>query len=148
MKLPFMRFTVRRMMFMATIFVAIFGCFTPVVMPLNIAIDPGNAPVENLKARNAACKTRQCESLANLCFDAGDFNRAPDDKAVLANLRALDKAIKTVGREKLAVIHPMRLVLILIPPTLAHLEVDIQIVERAADTAWRRAGGRTYSDET
>ena len=37
-------------------------------------------------------------------YDAGNFNRAPDQNAVLANLRALDKAIKTVGREKLAVV--------------------------------------------
>ena len=37
-------------------------------------------------------------------FDAGNFNRGPDEKALLANLRALDKAIKTVGRDKLAVV--------------------------------------------
>ena len=37
-------------------------------------------------------------------FDAGDINRAPDEKALLANLRALDKAIKTAGRDKLAVV--------------------------------------------
>ena len=37
-------------------------------------------------------------------FNAGDFHRAPDEKAVLANLRALDKAVKTVGRENLAVV--------------------------------------------
>ena len=37
-------------------------------------------------------------------FDAGNFNRGPDEQALLANLRALDKAIKTVGRDKLAVV--------------------------------------------
>ncbi len=37
-------------------------------------------------------------------FDAGDPYRAPDEKALLANLRALDKAIRSVGRENLAVV--------------------------------------------
>jgi hypothetical protein len=37
-------------------------------------------------------------------FDAGDFHRPPDEKALLANLRALDKAIQKVGRENLAVV--------------------------------------------
>ena len=39
-----------------------------------------------------------------LSFDAGNFNRARDEKALLATLRALDKASKTVGRDKLAIV--------------------------------------------
>ena len=37
-------------------------------------------------------------------FDAGNFNREPDETAVLTNLRALDKARKTVGHDKVAVV--------------------------------------------
>jgi hypothetical protein len=37
-------------------------------------------------------------------FDAGDLHRAPDEKALLANLRALDKAIRNVGCENLVVV--------------------------------------------
>ena len=37
-------------------------------------------------------------------FDAGNFNRGADEKALLDNLRALDKAINTVGRDKLAMV--------------------------------------------
>ena len=141
MKLPFMRFTVRRMMLMATIFVAIFGCFTHVVMSQSIAIDPGNAPKAPAgdpdEARRAQIKeyyprwvgvrapelgqagrdhddmpvtlsSFRGKRVLLFSFDAGNFNREPDEQALLANLRALDKAIKTVGRDKLAVIHPMR----------------------------------------
>jgi hypothetical protein len=37
-------------------------------------------------------------------FDAGNFNRAPDEEVVLATLRALDKAVEAAGRDKLAVV--------------------------------------------
>jgi hypothetical protein len=37
-------------------------------------------------------------------FDAGNEYREPDEKALLANLRALGKAIRSVGRENLAVV--------------------------------------------
>ncbi len=211
MKLPLVRFTVRRMMFMATIFVATFGGFTHQVNSQSIGIDPSQPAGDNVQAGNAASKTKACETLANPCmeekrpsativgpltdrsrtigervitavdtvkpalftlgvtllvetddqkkaraagphearqaqikayyprwvgvrapelgqagrdhdgkpvtlssfrgkrvllfsFDAGDFHRAPDEKALLANLRALDKAIRTVGHEKLAVV--------------------------------------------
>ena len=37
-------------------------------------------------------------------FDSGGYSRKADEKAVLATLRALDKARQTVGRDKLAVV--------------------------------------------
>ncbi len=37
-------------------------------------------------------------------FDAGNFNRGVDEKVLFANLRALDKARRTVGLDKLAVV--------------------------------------------
>ena len=37
-------------------------------------------------------------------FDAGNKYREPDEKALLANLRVLDKAIRSAGRENLAVV--------------------------------------------
>jgi hypothetical protein len=37
-------------------------------------------------------------------FDAGNEYRESDEKALLANLRALDKAIRSAGRENLAVV--------------------------------------------
>jgi hypothetical protein len=156
MKLPLVRFTVRRIVFTATVIVARFGGFvdpsrvawdgvmtvasselalgTPVVTLPVASDDQKKAPAANPDdARRAQIKeyyprwvgvrapelgpegrdhdgkpvtlsSFRGKRMLLFSFDAGNFNRPPDEKALLANLRALDQAIKTVGREKLVVV--------------------------------------------
>ncbi len=44
------------------------------------------------------------KSVLLFSFDAGNFNRGVDEKVLFATLHALDKASKTVGRDKLAIV--------------------------------------------
>jgi hypothetical protein len=126
MTLPRVRFTLRRMLITAAICVATLGGFARRVMSQSGAVDPGEARRAQVKEYYPTWVGVRAPELGQagrdhddmpvtlssfrgkrvllFSFDAGNFNRGPDEQALLANLRALDKAIKTVGRDKLAVV--------------------------------------------
>jgi hypothetical protein len=51
-------------------------------------------------------------------FDAGDDYRAPDEETLIANLLALVKAIRSVGRDNLAVVGFTRGIQFVLPGAL------------------------------
>jgi hypothetical protein len=120
MKFPCVRFTVRRIAVTATICVAAFGGISSQVMSRGTDIRAQmkefygrwvgvRAPELGQAGRDQGGKLVTLSSFRGkrvllFSFDAGEFGRAADEKALLANLRALDRAINTAGRDKVAVI--------------------------------------------
>ena len=124
MKLPLVRFTVRRMMFMATIFVATFGGFTHQVNSQSIGIDPSQPAGDNVQAGNAASKTKACETLANPCME----EKRPSATIV----GPLTDRSRTIGERVITAVDTVKPALFTLGVTLL-VETDDEKKARAVD---------------